>query len=608
MTGAPIAPDVLLLDPANPHPVHELRRLLTEWWDAQNAKGTYVNRGKDFPCHMGRWLGPVLDAFRHVLTKNGLGIFYDPAGGGRDGSGCWRAYDVDTSTWPRTVDKAVIDLFAESWMALTGWNISEGFARDTVKNMSVTPDMICRDWDLPAQSHAYVTLAGDGTLILIDHQGGLVTRRATPDDRLTPERCPPIRSPWVPGATCPVADGVVSGILYRPDAVEQDALVETYWAAASQILLRGTRSRETRRAIVVWGEAFSGKSVLLKVLRAVVDGYPTAERASLVCQTSLEDFDTQFGLAKMPGRMLWLVDETTEGYAVKNVATFKQIVDDAPVTVNAKHQAQMIMNLGLVPLIATNSPPSWMDVSKGTSSRVLMVNTQGTFVPAAEFVPGTPGMQLLRPDDELFDDLVREGPGVLQKLARTACQMIKAGAMPVSQETLDASAHTFAEHDRTAEFVSQAIMQAPSVDHAVLNNNIMRAVRGMVYDTGGGREEALRQTTLAARKRVFNRIRLTFKSQTRTTRPVMPGEKPGDGQHGVWLTDQGKEWLAMAMRNDDNMRQDLAAYMPLAERANGPMANPKGSGKGSAKGSAGPLSNVVAMPAKGAKPREQGPL
>lgn len=607
MSGAPIAPDPLMLNPANPHPVHELRRILTEWWDATNAKGNFVNRGKDFPCHMGRWLGPVMSAFRHALEANDLGALYDPAGGGRDNAGCWRLYDGAAWTWARVPDKETSDLFVECWLALTGWHISANVARATVEAMALQPAMICRDWNLPAQAHEYVTLAGDGTLILIDGRGGLGTRPATREDRLTPEKCAVLSAPWTPGAACPVSDGIVDTILMRPDPAEHMALVETYWAAASQMLLRGDRPRMTRRAVVIWGEAFTGKSVLLKVLRAVADG-PGAEGRNAVCQTSLENFDENFGLAQMPGCVLWLVDETTEGYQVKNVATFKQLVDDAPVTVNAKHAQQIGMRLGLTIFIATNSPPSWLDVSRGTSSRVLSINVRTGFVPAKDFVPGTPGMAVLRPDEAIYADLVTEQAGILQKLARAACAMVRAGAMPVSRETLAASDRTFAEEDRTAEFAAAAVIATPpGMGQWVSNNNIVRAFRGMIYDAGGGREEGLRHTTLTMRKRLFNRLRLMFKCETKS---AWHDGKPLDAQHGIWLTAQGKEWLCRALQHDDNMRQDLNGYMPLASRANGPipslMGDPKAPLGSTQDRGVSPEANVVPMLPKGTKPRPKG--
>jgi len=224
-----------------------------------------------------------------------------------------------------------------------------------------------------------------------------------------------------------------------------------------------------------------------------------------------------------------------------------------------------------------------------------MINTTSTF--------GTgPGAAAPRQDDEIYADLVAEAPGILQKLALAAQGMLRAGAMPVSQETKAASDSTFAEHDRTAEFVGAAITAAPTPAHWVSNNDIVRAFRGMIYDAGGGREEGLRMTTLAMKRRLFNRIRLTFKSATRT---AWPDGKSCDAQYGVWLTAQGKDWLARALQHDDNMRQPVSGYTLVADRANGPVPGARSGAQtglhptGQATEEVG---NVVTLPTR--KPRE----
>lgn len=570
------------LDPADydpsrePATVAELRWVVKLWRAKASAKGV-PNAGKEYPYGAPGLIETVKAVWLRTLDKAGTGVAWDNA------ASQWWVYRPASWVWDRASFDVVDAMLSRFLVRVLGHACKARLRREFLTTIAPSLAPVAA-WNLPAAMRQHVTLCACGTLVLIDHAGGLTVRVAKREDLLTAEGCPRIAASWVPGATCPEVDKVIAVIMARPDAAERTALIETYWAAASQILLPGERPKATYRAVFVWGEANTGKSALLEIVRAVLEGHPEAGRASPICSTSLEDFDGAFGRSGMLGCRAWLVHETIDGYRVKNEATFKQITVNEPITVNVKYREPVLARLGMPIFIATNNLPNWGDASKGTSSRVVAINTTTEFVPATDF-KGVPGTAAINPD--LYEDMVRENAGVLQKMAVAACAMVRAGVMPVADSVRAMSDATFTENDPVAEFVLRGVAKAPTPDHWAEINGLVRGLRGMVDDAGGGRAGIDRMSTLGARQRLLSKLRFMFKGKAWIDRADGGSGDPMRTFHGVWLTAKGKEWAMMAMRRDDGNNQPLSSYRLLVERVNGPHINPRNT-------TAQPVSNGVA--------------
>jgi len=203
---------------------------------------------------------------------------------------------------------------------------------------------------------------------------------------------------WDPDAACPTWMRCLED-WFRGEADKKLALQEFF----GYILLAGTN--EYKKALFLYGESNTGKSVVASVAREMVG-------ISNLCQVRLEDMDDPKKRSPVKGKLLNLITEVGE-WSTLNDSGFKMLVSTGdPVEIEKKFVNSMTIIPTCKHMIATNNLPRITDQTKAVYNRLLIL----------EFKNIISQNQM---DPHLLDRLTDEMQGILAWAVEGACRLVE---------------------------------------------------------------------------------------------------------------------------------------------------------------------------------------
>ncbi len=164
---------------------------------------------------------------------------------------------------------------------------------------------------------------------------------------------------WAPDARCPIWSRCLDDWFQGEDD-KRMALQEFF----GYIALAGTN--EYKKALFLYGESNTGKSVVASVARELV-GLPN------LCQIRLEDMDDPKKRAPIKGKMLNLITEVG-AWSTLSDSGFKMLVSTGdPVEIEKKYVNSMTVIPTCKHMIATNNLPNITDQTEAVYNRLLIL-------------------------------------------------------------------------------------------------------------------------------------------------------------------------------------------------------------------------------------------
>jgi len=132
---------------------------------------------------------------------------------------------------------------------------------------------------------------------------------------------------FVPGAECPLFLGYLDGAFSNHDATERRAIIDCLQEAFGAALVRG-KHRELCKGIIVYGLSRTGKTVLSRIMRALVGGN--------ICSIKTRELEKQFGMAPLVGASAWIRDDAVSSGEEIDAEGWKVVVTGEPCSVPRK--------------------------------------------------------------------------------------------------------------------------------------------------------------------------------------------------------------------------------------------------------------------------------
>ena len=120
-----------------------------------------------------------------------------------------------------------------------------------------------------------------------------------------------------------------------------------------------------KKALLLWGESNTGKSVVCEVAKEMVGRIAT-------CSIQPEKMDDPQLIAELKGKKLNIVTELSSGSSIAD-GGFKQIISGEPVQGNAKYKTVSTFVPIAKHVFATNVLPRLNDESEGVLNRLLLL-------------------------------------------------------------------------------------------------------------------------------------------------------------------------------------------------------------------------------------------
>lgn len=194
------------------------------------------------------------------------------------------------------------------------------------------------------------------------------------------------------------------------------------------------RSCAFEKFIILIGAGANGKSVLLKVLTALL-GY---RNVSAVCPSQ---FDNRFQRAHLHGKLANIISELPEGGELAD-ATLKAIVSGEMITAEHKHKPPFEFRPFCTCWFGTNHMPSTRDFSDAIYRRAIILLFNRKFEGTAC-------------DPQLSDKLIAELPGIFNMALEAIAGVISRKAFTDPASSVEAKLQWRMESDQVAQFLEE---------------------------------------------------------------------------------------------------------------------------------------------------------
>jgi P4 family phage/plasmid primase-like protien len=189
-----------------------------------------------------------------------------------------------------------------------------------------------------------------------------VTAELTPDMMATSR----IEADYDPDATCPSWLGFLNDVFgWHREPEVRDAIIGVIQEWFGLLLWRGTKTRDMKMALILYGPSRTGKTVMSTVARGLVTGRAVGVVAKLLEQ--------HFGPAALLGAQAWIGDDVVGRGDYVDSEWFKVIVTGEPRSVPRKGQDNIDAVFGIPVLWTANHLPRVKDDSQAVYNRAIMV-------------------------------------------------------------------------------------------------------------------------------------------------------------------------------------------------------------------------------------------
>lgn len=209
------------------------------------------------------------------------------------------------------------------------------------------------------------------------------------------------------------------------------------------------RSCAFERFIILIGSGANGKSVLLKVLTALL-GY---RNVTAVCPSQ---FDNRFQRAHLHGKLANIISELNEGGELAD-ATLKAVVSGEIITAEHKHKPPFEFRPYCTCWFGTNHMPQTRDFSDAIYRRAIILTFNHKFEGAAC-------------DPHLSDKLLGELPGIFNMALEAIAGVVARNGFTDPPSSLEAKRHWQMESDQVAQFLEECcelVKHYDSISHDI---------------------------------------------------------------------------------------------------------------------------------------------
>lgn len=197
------------------------------------------------------------------------------------------------------------------------------------------------------------------------------------------------------------------------------------------------RSCDFEKFIILIGNGANGKSVLLKVLTALLG----VRSVSSVCPSQ---FDNRFQRAHLHGKLANIISELSEGGELSD-ATLKAVVSGELITAEHKHKPPFEFRPCCTCWFGTNHMPQTRDFSDAVFRRAIILTFNRKFEGDAC-------------DTQLAEKLIAELPGILNLALHAIAGVLTRKAFTEPASSLAAKASWKLESDQVAQFVEECCL------------------------------------------------------------------------------------------------------------------------------------------------------
>ena len=167
-----------------------------------------------------------------------------------------------------------------------------------------------------------------------------------------------------PAASCPLWEELLGDYLDAEAAEERKKRI-TLLQDFSGTTLIDRLPKALKRALVLQGASDTGKSILLRVLSAMLTDTPIS--------TSLADISGPHGLEEFLRRAPWVLDEAFDIGIWHLSSRVKAIISREPLSINPKNLRPLTKPINAPALWGTNHPPAFKENTEAMVNRLLIV-------------------------------------------------------------------------------------------------------------------------------------------------------------------------------------------------------------------------------------------
>lgn len=244
---------------------------------------------------------------------------------------------------------------------------------------------------------------------------------------------------WDPGARCPL------WLRMLGDAFPAD-VVDLLQEVMGTFLVRD-RSSALRRALVLYGGSYTGKSSVISVMGGFFDRLPIA--------ASLESLEGAHGLMPFLQAKPWVVHEAFEQGRWQFSANAKSLLAANTVSVNIKNGPVVAHEFKHPILWGTNVPPQFRESTKAMQNRLLLVECTRSF----EGPPSGVALEAIRAGYSSLSDFVldKEAAGILRWAVDGWRRVLDRGRFDLPEATAEGMHELWLHSNVVAGFVEECV-------------------------------------------------------------------------------------------------------------------------------------------------------
>jgi P4 family phage/plasmid primase-like protien len=169
-----------------------------------------------------------------------------------------------------------------------------------------------------------------------------------------------------PDAGCPLfvswLEGALAEIVGIEDRTKAIRLLQEWFGAA---LVIGRLPRALRKALILFGESRTGKTVLGAILRLMMgEGAPSP---------SVAELSGPFGLEDLYGARCWVRDDAINEGDKLDPQRFKTVITGEPIAVKRKNKTSVSHSFAIPVLLTCNALPEARDTTDAVSNRAILL-------------------------------------------------------------------------------------------------------------------------------------------------------------------------------------------------------------------------------------------
>ena len=173
-----------------------------------------------------------------------------------------------------------------------------------------------------------------------------------------------------PDAKCPLWLELLDAYFADKPAQERETLIELLQDFAGTTLI-DKLPKALKRALVLYGASDTGKSVILRVLSAIL--------ADKTISKALPEITATHALEEFMFRRPWVLDEAFDANVWVLSALVKAIISREPLSINRKNLALITTAIVAPCLWGTNHPPAFKESTDAMVNRLLIVHLTRVF-------------------------------------------------------------------------------------------------------------------------------------------------------------------------------------------------------------------------------------